>query len=154
MARRKSQRGLVVFRNLAAELESSAQFKFRVPIIIKRQSECSCCEDKIRIKEERVLVQNFPSIAALGDLNGCGKRPPVAEQIAIADLHAGECAFVSVEPNPKTKFFAFRLFCRDVEPQQMSIDGNGFDLQHVELASLHERPKSLVQSIRAVRFAF
>src|SRR5436190_1587512 len=145
MTRRKSQRGLVVFSNFAAELKSSAQFKFCVSIIIKRQSECSRCENKICIKEEGVLIQNFASITALRDLNGCGERPPVAKQIAIADLHAGKCTFVSVESDPKTKFLAFGLLCRDVEPQQMPIDWDRFYLQHVELAGLHERPESLVQ---------
>src|SRR5580765_7153958 len=144
MTRRKSQRRLVVFCNFATELESSTHFKFCVPIIIKRQSECSRCENKICVKEERVLIQNFASIAALRDLNGCGERTAVAEQIAIADLHTGECAFVSIEPAPKTKFLAFGLLCRDIEPQQMSIDGHRFDLKQVELASLHERPKSFV----------
>ena len=78
------------------------------------------------------------------DLDGCGERTAVAKQIAIADLHTGECTFVSIEPAPKTKFLAFGLLCRDVEPQQMSIEGDRFDLKHIELASLHERPKSLV----------
>src|SRR5689334_9860591 len=118
MTRRKSQRCLVVFGNFATELESSTDFKFCVPIVIKRQSECSRCENKICIKEKRVLIQNFTSIAALRDLNRCGERTTVAEQIAVADLHAGECSFVSIEPAPKTKFLAFGLFCRDVEPQQ------------------------------------
>src|SRR6478672_12794165 len=144
MTRRKSQRRLVVFGNFATELESSTHFKFCVPIIIKRQSECSRCENKICVKEERVLIQNFASIAALRDLNGCGERTAVAEQIAIADLHAGEYAFVSIESDPKTKFLAFGLLCRDVEPQQMSIDWDRLDLKQVELASLHERPKPLV----------
>src|SRR6476646_11576778 len=153
MARRKGQRRLVVFRNFATERESSTHFKFCVPIVIKRQSECSRCENKVRVKEERVLIQNFTSIAALRDLNGCGERTAIAEQIAIADLHTGECAFVSIEPAPKTKFLAFGLFCRDVEAQQMSIDGDRLDLKQVELASLHQRSKSLVQDIRTVRFA-
>src|SRR6478752_4790809 len=144
MARRKGQRRLVIFRNFTTELESSTHFKFCVPIVIKRQSECSRCENKVRVKEERVLIQNFTSIAALRDLNGCGERTAVAEQIAIADLHAGECPFVSVEPDPKTKFLAFCFLCRDVEPQQMPIDGDRLDLKQIELASLHERPKPLV----------
>src|SRR6266480_7425505 len=87
------------------------------------------------------------------DLNRCRERTAIAEQIAIAHLHASECAFVSIESDPKTEFLAFCLLCRDVEPQQMSIDWNRFDLQHVELASLHERSKSFIQDIRAVRFA-
>src|SRR5262245_51202977 len=153
MTGRKSQRGFVVFGNLAAELKSPAQFKFCVPIIIKRQSECSRCEDKICVKEERVLIQNFASIAALRDLNGCGERAPVAEQIAIANLHTGECPFVGVESAPKTKFLAFGFLCRDVEPQQMPIDRDRFNLQHVELASLHERPESLIQNIGAISSA-
>src|SRR6478609_6912819 len=153
MTRRKSQRRLVVLGNFATELESSTHFKFCVPIVIKRQSECSRCENKVRLKEERVLIQNFTSIAALRDLNRCGERATVAKQIAVADLHAGECPFVGVESHPKTKFLAFGLLCRDVEAQQMSIDWDRLDLKQVELASLHERPKSLVQNIRAIRFA-
>jgi hypothetical protein len=80
----------------------------------------------------------------LRDLDGCGERATVAEQIPIADLHASECSFVSVESHPKTKFLAFGLLCRDVEPQQMSIDWDRLDLKPVELARLHERPKSFV----------
>src|SRR5215211_6715505 len=144
MTRRKSQRRLVVFGNFAAELKSPAQFEFRVPIIIKRQSEYFRRKNKIRVKEERVLIQNFTSIAALRDLDRCSNRPAVAKQIAIADLHPGECAFISVEADPKTKFLAFGLLCRDIEPQQMSIHWHWLDLKHVELASLHERPKAFV----------
>src|SRR6476646_4213898 len=144
MTRRKSQRRLVVFGNFATQLESSTHLKFCVPIVIKRQSECFRRKNKIRVKEERVLIQNFASIAALRDLDGRGERATVAEQITIADLHAGECAFVGVEPAPKTEFLAFGLLCRDVEPQQMSIDWYGLNLKQVELASLHQRAKSLI----------
>src|SRR4030095_11067304 len=144
MTRRKSQRRLVVFGNFAAKLESSTQFKFCVPIVIESESKHSRSEHKICVKKERIFIQNFASIAALRDLNGCGERAAVAEQIAIADLHAGECPFVSVESDPKTKFLAFGLLCRAVEPQQMSIHWDRFDLKQVELASLHERPKPLV----------
>src|SRR5690242_3833245 len=152
MARRKSQRGLIVFSNLTAELKSSAEFEFCVPIIIKSESECSRCENKIGVKEERVLIQDFATIAALRDLNGCGERATVAKQVAIADLHASKCPFVGIEVAPKSKFPALGLLCRDIEVQQMSIDGDRFNLKHIELASFHERPKSLVQNIRAVRF--
>src|SRR5207247_10461011 len=65
MTGRKCQGGLVIFRNLAAEFESSAQFEFCVPIVIKRQRECSRCENKICVKKERILVQNFASVTAL-----------------------------------------------------------------------------------------
>src|SRR5262245_3602814 len=153
MTNSKDERGFVIFRNFAAQLESSAQLKFCVAIVIESEGVHFRCKNKICVKEERVLIQNFASIAALRDLNACGHRAAVAEQIAIADLHTGKCPFVSVEPDPKTKFLAFGLLRRDVEPQQMSIDRDRFDLQQIELASLHERPKSLVQNIRAVRFA-
>src|SRR5437867_12272372 len=35
----------------------------------------------------------------------------------------------------------------------MSIDWHRFDLQQIELACLHERAESLIEHIRAVRFA-
>src|SRR5438034_754599 len=144
MANGKDERGLVIFRNFAAQLEASAQLKFCVTIVIEGEGVHFRRENKICVKEERVLIRNFASITALRDLDGCGHRAAVAEQIAIADLHTGKCRFVSVESDPKTKFLAFCLFCRDVKPQQMSIDGDRFDLKQVELASLHERPKPLV----------
>src|SRR3954451_19148157 len=69
VSRREDQRYLVVLCDFAAQLESSAQLKFCVAIVIKRQRKCSRCENKIRIKEERVLVQDFTSVTSLRNLN-------------------------------------------------------------------------------------
>src|SRR4029450_8183927 len=76
-----------------------------------------------------------------------------AEQIAIANLNTGEGAFVRIEADPKTEFLAFGFLGRNIESQKMSVDRDGLDLQYVEQAGFHERPKALVDNVRAVRFA-
>src|SRR5437588_7375478 len=63
--RREDKRRLVVFGDFTAKFESSTQFKFCVPVVIKRQGEHSCGELKIGVKKERILVQNFAFVTAL-----------------------------------------------------------------------------------------
>src|SRR5438094_7757768 len=60
-----SQAGLVVFRNFTVELESSTQFKFRVAIVSESERGKPGSEEKIRIEEERIFIQDFALVAAL-----------------------------------------------------------------------------------------
>ena len=129
MTDREDQSSFVIFRNFAAEFESSAQLELCVAIIIKSEGVCSRAENKVCVKKERVLVQNLAFIAALRDFDRCRHRTAVAEQIAVTNLHTGERAFVSVEPHPETKFLALGFLCRNIESQQMFIYGHRLDLQ-------------------------
>ena len=65
MARGDGHTDLVVFRNLASELESPAQFEFRVAIVSESERSKPGSKEKICIEEERILVDNFTFVAAL-----------------------------------------------------------------------------------------
>jgi hypothetical protein len=65
MTDREGQGRLIVFGDFAAKFESSTQFKFCVPVVVKRQGEGSCGELEIGVKKERILVQNFAFVTAL-----------------------------------------------------------------------------------------
>src|SRR6266496_1995401 len=65
MARGDGQPNLVVFCNLTSELESPAQFEFRVAIVSESESSKPSSEEKIRIQEERIFIQDLALIAAL-----------------------------------------------------------------------------------------
>src|SRR5262245_12704136 len=56
MTNGEDKRGLVVFCNFAAQLESSAQLKFCVTIIIESEGVHFRRKNKICVKEERVLI--------------------------------------------------------------------------------------------------
>src|SRR6266536_2788727 len=65
MTRGDGQPNLVVFCNLTSELESPAQFEFRVAIVSESESGKPSSEEKIRIQEERIFIQDLALIAAL-----------------------------------------------------------------------------------------
>ena len=59
------QTDFVVFRNFTIELESPAQFEFRVAIVSESERGKPGSEEKIRIEEERIFIQDFALVAAL-----------------------------------------------------------------------------------------
>src|SRR6266496_4133312 len=65
MTHRDGQAGFVVFRNFTIELESTAQFEFGVAIVSKSERGKPGSEEKIRIEEERIFIQDFALVAAL-----------------------------------------------------------------------------------------
>jgi hypothetical protein len=102
----KNEGCLIVLGDFAAKFESSAQFEFCVTVEVERKGVRSGFEDEVCVEKKRIFVQKFASVAALRDLNRRRARAAGAEQIAIANLHTGQCAFVSIEPDPKTELFA------------------------------------------------
>src|SRR5262245_29614855 len=56
MANGKHERGLIIFCNFAAQLQSSAQLKFCVAIVIESERVHFRRKNKICVKEERVLI--------------------------------------------------------------------------------------------------
>src|SRR5437867_8122225 len=59
------QTDFVVFRNFTIELESPPQFEFCVAIVSEGERGKPGSEEKIRIEEERIFIQNFALVAAL-----------------------------------------------------------------------------------------
>ena len=56
---------LVIFRDFTIQLESSTQFEFRVAIVSESERGKPGSEEKIRIEEERIFIQDFALVAAL-----------------------------------------------------------------------------------------
>src|ERR1700756_2993357 len=56
MTNGEDERGLVIFRNFAAQFESSAQLKFCVAIVIESEGVHFRRKNKICVKEERILI--------------------------------------------------------------------------------------------------
>src|SRR6266446_5588374 len=77
VSNREDQTSFILFRNLAREFESSAQFKFCVAVVIKGDRGEPRFEGKISIKKEWILVQNFASITPLRNLDRSGQRTPI-----------------------------------------------------------------------------
>src|SRR5262249_958026 len=56
MTNSKDEGSLFIFCNFAAQLQSSPQLKFSLPVVIESERGHFCGKNKIRVKEERVLI--------------------------------------------------------------------------------------------------
>src|SRR5438874_3343207 len=65
MTQRNGQTDFVVFSNFTIELESPAQFEFRVAIVSESERGTTGSEAKNGIVEERIFIQDFALVAAL-----------------------------------------------------------------------------------------
>src|SRR3954447_10718143 len=94
VALRKDEAHLVLFRDLARQIQAQASFKFRVTVEIERQRREFRFEPEIGVEEVGIFPENFPFVTALRPFGQSRDGPAVAKSITVAIRHSNDRASI------------------------------------------------------------
>src|SRR5256885_9076228 len=99
-----------------------------------------------------ILPEDFAFVPAFIYFDRSGKRTAITEEIAIAKLETDDTANVGAIAERDTKLFGLRFLGSNIEPKQIAIDRDRFDLQKIKQAAAHESAEFFVHRLRGIGF--